>query len=451
MLTAPANGSHRLVPTAARAGSGRRAEYYDVPAIVRWSFLAFVGAMPLEAVDLPFTSSSLAKLAGLLFIACYFFFYNPISGKRPFPAGSAALSFFLIYLFVFTVNGLFLERHHFTQFVSILLTLSQLLLLFWISSGVLRVQPLARRALLAFALGGVICAGGALLEVPGFATVIESRVGERMTALEFNPNYVAYLMAIAVMILIGAALEIEERVSWTKAALITLTLPLLALLVRSGSRTGLVVFAIGFGAYVCSSRGRAGKLRPALFIAVFLSITLIYLVLHNPTVLTRFEQSYGGNLAGRQTIIPASIDMILERPVFGWQPVAYWEELARRVGQLWSAKDAHNLFFHLLLEVGLLGAVPYVIGLWLCLAGAWKARTGKFGNLPFVLLVMTLMVNLSHTYLARKPHWLILALAVAAGARASQRSMAARYLIRHPLHANGRALGYPASARPRQL
>jgi hypothetical protein len=107
--------------------------------------------------------------------------------------------------------------------------------------------------------------------------------------------------------------------------------------------------------------------------------------------------------------------------------------------------------FHLLLEVGLLGAVPFFVGLWLCLTGAWKARAGKYGNLPFALLAMTLSANLTHTYLGRKPQWLILAFAVAAAATAVQRTAAARYLIRHPLRSSARAAGQliPANARQR--
>jgi O-antigen ligase len=94
------------------------------------------------------------------------------------------------------------------------------------------------------------------------------------------------------------------------------------------------------------------------------------------------------------------------------------------------------LFFHLLLEVGVLGAVPFVIGLALCVASAWKARAGTFGNLPFALLMTTLSANLTQTYLTRKPQWLILALAVAAVAAARQ-TKAARYLIRRPLRLSG--------------
>ena len=450
MLTGAARFARRGVARAFEARSDSLSDYYRIPAVVRWSFIGFVGAMPLEAADVAIASStfSVARLSGLLFFACYLFFHNPLSGKRPLPPGSSPLSWFLVYLLVFAANGIFLDGIHYRQFVSIFLTLVQLMLLFWISSSLLRVETLARRALLAFAFGAVICAVGTLAGVPGFATTITSRVGERITAMDFNPNYLAYTMALAAVILIGTALEIKVRYPWMKALLIAPVLPLLAIMVRSGSRTGLAVFAIGFAACMLPNR-QSGRRIMVIFLSVFVTAALIYLVLQHPTVLSRFEQGYAGDLAGRQLIIPASLDMILQQPVFGWQPVAYWEELARRVGQVWGVKDAHNLFFHLLLEVGLLGAVPFVIGLWLCFAGAWKARGGKFGNLPFALLAMTLSANLTHTYLARKPQWLILAFAVAAAATAVQRTAAARYLIRRPLRPSARAGGnlFPAKLR----
>jgi O-antigen ligase len=447
MLTAAKQFPGHRAPLVSGARVDERADYYEIPPIVRWSFIAFVGAVPLEAADLAIGSStfSVSRLSGLIFFACYFFFYNPLSGKRPFPSGSPALAWFLAYFFVFAANGIFLDSVYHRQFVSIFLTLAQLILLFWISSSLLRVETLARRALLAFALGAAVCAVGTLVGLPGFKTIITSRVGERITAMDFNPNYLAYTLAVASVILISAARAVTGRL-WTKGVLLFSVLPLLAVMVRTGSRTGLVAFALGFGACLLPNR-QSRRSAMTIILPVLVVAVLGYLVAQHPTLFSRFEETYSGNLAGRQFIIPASLDMIVEQPVLGWQPVAYWEELGRRVGQIWGARDAHNLVFHLLLEVGLVGAVPYFVGLWICTRGAWKARTGKFGNLPFALLVMTLSANLSHTYLARKPQWLVLALAVAAAATAVERNSAARYLIRRPLRSLARAHLFPASAR----
>ena len=409
-------------PSAARAGYARavpHSDYADIPPIVRWSFIGFAAALPFEAVSFSFTSFSLAKLAGLAFIAAYFFFYNPLSGKRPFPPGSVPLAWFLVYLLVFAANGIFLDEYYFSQFVTIFFTLAQLLVLFWISSSLLRVESLARRVLLAFGLASAALSLGTLLQVPGLSTTLEGRIGERITALDFNPNYLAYTMAAAAVILIGTALEIQTRSRWSKPLLLAMVLPLMAVTVRTGSRTGVAAFLIGFALCLLPNR-QAGRRLIVIMLCAFVGIAMVVLVAQHQTIIARFEESAQGNLAGRQVIIPASLQMIVERPLFGWQPVAYWHELGRRTARIWSIRDAHNLVFHMLMEVGLLGTVPFLIGVALCILGAWKARTGKFGNLPFALLLMTLSANLTHTYLARKPQWLVLALAVAAAAAAQK-------------------------------
>ena len=104
-------------------------------------------------------------------------------------------------------------------------------------------------------------------------------------------------------------------------------------------------------------------------------------------------------------------------------------ELGRRQGIIFGQKDAHNLFTHLLMEVGLVGAGPFMIGLWLCARGAWRARQGSLGLLPFALLVTALASNLTGTDLALKQFWLVLAITVSAGAVASTRQRVTRSKI----------------------
>ncbi|MGH7828205.1 MAG: O-antigen ligase family protein [Candidatus Binatia bacterium] len=405
----------------------------EIPKIVRWSLIAFSATLPFEAADLGFASSSfsLAKLAGLGFLGAYFFHYNPVSGKRRCPPISAPLWCFLVYLGVYLANGFFLNHVYFGQFVSIFLTLAQLALLFWICSSLFRNESLARGVLIAYALAAVASSLGTLLHVPGFSTVIDTRMGARVTSLEFNPNFLAYSLALAAIILAGFALDMSGRWSGKKIFLMCLILPPLAMIVRTGSRAGLAAFAIGFA--ICALFSRQSHRKFALVaLCIFVGAALAYLMIQNQTALARIQQAYSGNLASRWEILSASLGMALERPLLGWQPVAQWTELGRRVGLIWGVKDAHNLVFHLLLEAGLVGAVPFLIGLYLCARNAWRARSGRLGILPFALILAALSANLTHTYLTRKPQWLVLALGVAAGT-AGQRKPGF-YVIRRPVN-----------------
>ena len=128
-----------------------------------------------------------------------------------------------------------------------------------------------------------------------------------------------------------------------------------------------------------------------------------------------------GSLAGRERIYPAVIGMISERPILGWGPIENQFQIAARIGEEKKDKrDAHNIVFDLMSSTGLLGTVPFFIGLGLCVASAWRARRGLYGMLPFAMLMTTLMGCVSGTWIASKVLWLCLAIALAAGAKGTQ-------------------------------
>src|SRR5919109_2346869 len=125
-----------------------------IPTPVRWSFLLFVCSLPFEEMELSFlpASSSITKLCGFLFFACYFFYYGFLLGKRSFPRPSRALLWFLGYIVVFMVNGLFVgEEFRGDVFVGCF-QLVQLIALFWIASDLLKDIRMARSVLLCYSI-----------------------------------------------------------------------------------------------------------------------------------------------------------------------------------------------------------------------------------------------------------------------------------------------------------
>ena len=76
----------------------------------------------------------------------------------------------------------------------------------------------------------------------------------------------------------------------------------------------------------------------------------------------------------------------------------------------------HNLLLELLSTSGVIGTIPFLIGLGLCLRGAWRARRGPVGLIPLAMLAAVLTGTLSGTWIISKILWLALAVALAAGA-----------------------------------
>ncbi len=121
-------------------------------------------------------------------------------------------------------------------------------------------------------------------------------------------------------------------------------------------------------------------------------------------------------MAGREQLYPAAWSMFLEKPVFGWGPVDNTYELAQRVGQRDRPRRAtHNSVLELLTTIGVVGAIPFLMGAWLSVRGGWLARRGSHGILPLALLGSLFVSNMSGDWIASKLLWVVLAYALASG------------------------------------
>ena len=367
-------------------------------------------------------SLSLARISGLLFFASYSIYYTPLLVRnRAFPRPPGAIWWFAGYIIIYALNGFFVSDQLFYEFRSGLVTLVQLIVLFWCASDILRDEKIARSFLLTYSIACVILSMGVVLRVPGLVVVLGD--DDRLTALGSNPNALAAAITLAAVILVGLSLN---RVFIHKIILLVMTLPLLIVMVTTGSRGAVLAFVSGCLPYFAFFWKSKQKLA-AIIIGLVCAASVTYLAVNNPMFSERVQRSYyEGSLGSREAIIPTAIEMILERPVFGWHPIEMWYELAIHTG--WSGiSDAHNLFLHLLLEVGLVGTIPFFVGLCLCGWATWKARSGSLGLVPVASFLAILTTNMSGTGLYNKELWLIFALGVAANFAASRKTFAVRY------------------------
>ena len=75
----------------------------------------------------------------------------------------------------------------------------------------------------------------------------------------------------------------------------------------------------------------------------------------------------------------------------------------------------------LLTTTGVIGAIPFFLGLGLTLKSTWRSRTGPFGVLPVALVAAVLVGTVSGTWIASKILWTALAFGHAAGDAAASR------------------------------
>lgn len=411
-------GSERVRPVRPGALAVR-----PVPRPVRWSFVLFVFAFPFETLSLGFMRGalSLPKLCGFLFFATYLLHYGPLA-RKSFPAFGQAMFWFSAYAAIFLLHGWLVDEPWLSSFLVRGFTIVQLLILFWTGADLLRDAAVNRGALRSYLAASLFLAVGVIFHLPGFEAELDAG---RVTGLGDNPNEVAQHMAVALIILIGLYVDKRRKRLRTSTYLIGAALPLAMLLVLTGSRGGVLAFVGGCLLYLMP-RWRSQRTATTIMAAAIGIIAVLYMSASNEYVSARWQQAYyEGSLSGREEILPAAVGMIAEEPLFGWHPVNWFYELGRRTGHP-EGKDAHNLVLALLLEVGILGAIPFFVGYGLCFRAAWKARGGPLGMMPAALLSTVLAAGMSGTTLTWKTQWWVLSLALAMASLARRQSFSCR-------------------------
>ena len=140
---------------------------------------------------------------------------------------------------------------------------------------------------------------------------------------------------------------------------------------------------------------------------------LVSMAMTTEVVRNRMQRLFdSGSRNDRTELYIVQFKMIMESPVVGWGPIDYEYEIMKRAGTTrgqGSAFAAHNIYLQVLGETGLLGAIPFGMGIWLILRSAWRARYGSFGILPLALTMMFLASGMTANWLLGKPFWFMMA------------------------------------------
>ncbi len=388
------------------------------------AFYLFVFAIPFDTVNFPTEDFALTKFVGILFLLVCLLAGPQVCFRKP----PAAFWFFASYVGVYTTLGLYQQSPYQDLVVTRIITLTQLLCLFWISFNLLRFPRIASRAWFSFVVGSVILALMQVLHIGGKSFDADRALGvARSTALGANANQLCGVLALAAMALLGLGFGRERSKLQPRWIVWPLFAVLGAGMLSTVSRGGLLALVVGFLAYLFSLGRWKVRFRNRALVLFTLTVAVVA-VLVTPFVRARFEQTLAsGSLAKREFLYPAAIKMFKEKPIFGWGPVEHRYELGRRT--LWvyhhEFPDTHNLVLWLATESGVLGLTTYLGCFALAMRGAWLGRKGRQGVQPLGMCFALLMVNTSGTWIYYKLSYLTLAYALASACEWSPRRVLA--------------------------
>jgi O-antigen ligase len=283
------------------------------------------------------------------------------------------------------------------------------------------------------------CCVSAVLTQTGLV-VNEERIaalGGRTSALTWDENIYAFVMSLAFIVLVGLTYVRKERVKWPRF----LSWPLAALLLftaaRTGSRGAALALAAGLIALIFKYGGVWMKLRNVLLVLACAAAALTFMM-RSDLVRERWsDMDQVIAASGRMKIFQQSWGMFKEKPLLGWSPYTAEEELAERIRNPDASSAAaglpiastHNIVFQLLLELGIVGAIPYFLGVFCCVFTAWRSRKGVEDIVPFAVWMTIIVMQMSVPMFEGKLIWLFYGYALASGYRIHDNVYSRRYIM----------------------
>ncbi len=386
-----------------------RARPKEIKRTIRWAFYILIFSLPFEMPKLGL------PLEVTTFTCSFFLLTTLLQPGACFRRPPKAFWWFVIYLYIYTFVSLWYITEHQFEVVKLLFLLIQLILLCWAGCNLLRDDRTAQMTLLILVAGCTVLSLFQLLGIASSAVEIGSDV-ERFTVLGQNPNNIARMFSMGLLALVGLTYGKSKSalrpgfIAWPLFGL------MLVALVNTGSRGGFLALAVGLLTVMSGGKTLWHRFRN-LLVAVLAIGFCIWVSYESETMRVRFEKSIDeGSMAKREMIFPAAWQLFLESPLIGWGPVNNTWKLGSRVGEPdHPSRDTHNLGLELLTATGILGAIPFLIGICFCVRSAWKARSGTQGVLPFAMIAAILISNMGANMLHSKLQWFVFSYALASG------------------------------------
>lgn len=376
--------------------------------IIRVALYTYVFSIPFEMpqrtipVEIPTLTGALFLLTTVL---------QPSACFKRLPA---AFLWFVIYLWTFGTVVLINQVTQSGLVLQLFVWMLEVVLIFWVCTNLLAHDRILRGLLLTLVAA---CTLRALLQVSGVGVMTQQVVGgARVTMFGQNTNLTSMILGAGMITAVGLQLSLSRHLprlrilTWPVAAVIGLAI------IQSGSRGGLLGAALGLATFALRGRSIGQRVRNSVFAVIALAL-LTWGAFQTEVMRNRFEDAaVHGHLAGREQIYPALAGMIGERPLFGWGPIENQFEIARRMDN-WDLprRDAHNIVGELLTAGGIFMAIPFLLGMALCIRAAWRARKGPLEWTPLAILITVGVGMVSGTWIAAKIVWLAFSIALASG------------------------------------
>ena len=343
-------------------------------------FLAFGSYDPLFS---PTGSYSVIIISVMLFIFIFFVMCWEIILRK----FSLSIFYLFLILYIFTFSSVAYGDANFDKdifnykfFVCILFFLAL--------TEYLKINPkYIHYSLMMFSFGVIIFV---LLLYTFLSNGLELNNG-RLLVFGENPNSTSSRFTIAFIYVVYLCFHNPFRWNLSRFNLLFLLLPVLFMVVQSGSRGSLLSLLACTGVIIYLSK--AGLLYKASISLIIILLTPFFVdyLMENGNMYQRLMDSFvNGGTAGRDVIWNAAIDIIMENPLFGVGEAGYFDEVTAILGY---PIDTHNILLYVAACGGISSLILFLLFYFELISIAYAKLKTK-DVIPFALLLNITLIAL---------------------------------------------------------
>jgi len=260
-----------------------------------------------------------------------------------------------------------------------------------------------------------------------FESALEGEVGERVSVLGTDPNYLAMVIAMGVLYGLARGLNlVKTHLRYRALFLLGAGIGFYAI-IKTGSRGGLLALGGGLASLFFIPRKSFGARMAAGLVLACVIVAMVMVTINNPLIMARFRQQGENasflehikvlrevNTAGRFLIWEGAARSIAKAPIFGYGATMQAVELARELNISSTTRVTHNMFLSVLLGAGITGLLCFMYFYVRAFKNSWSCRMQEAGVIVFAWFVVMFLAGMSLCMEVSKAFWIVMALSLAA-------------------------------------
>ncbi|MFC2171122.1 O-antigen ligase family protein [Acidobacteriota bacterium] len=230
--------------------------------------------------------------------------------------------------------------------------------------------------------------------------------GDRIGVVGTNHNVLALLYATILICIFSWLLVSWSGYFWQNILLITAGASMLIGLVRTGSRGGTLALVMGL-LVATFTHLRLRRLPAYIILLPLVCGGALYAIMTSDVLTKRIEMTLEEGDSTRTELTQDSLELFKEKPLIG-HGSSYVEILGNRLGR--GPIASHNTYLQILLSFGILGFMPFIIGIAYTIKSAWNKRFSVWSGMFFTVLLATLIFAIFGHLGYKKHFWIMIAL-----------------------------------------